>query len=311
MINYKVENKETSLILCIFGGYLGLHHFYNKKIGLGLLYLFTAGLFYAGWIKDIIKLIKIKDNPTPIIKQEEIPDKYCLLCGNKTILDNLLCPQCADNLKKSDESDESNKISKNFTISVSFDDYNDEPKEKSLYKKTKTKKMVNDYVVFDLETTGLDYHTNKIIEIGALKYANNELIDKYNILINPQEHISSRITKITGIDDEMVKDCKTIDEVLPDFIQWIENYTLIAHNGSFDLGFIEAKIKELELEMINNKNIDTLYLSRNYITGTENYKLETLKEHFNLDYNSHRALEDCYVTNYIYQYCKNQKDKAT
>lgn len=297
MIDYKIKDKNTSLILCIIGGWFGLHHFYNGQTKKGVLYLFTVGLFYIGWILDIIKIIQIKDTP---VKQEKKIDRFCLRCGRKVELDNSFCPHCGNNLNEY-------KRSNNFTTSVSFGNSYRNNGEKSLYMKTKARKLVNDYIVFDLETTGFNPYENNIIEIGALKYKNNEKIDEYKVLINPQEHISSVITRITGINDEMVKDCKTIDEVFPDFINWIEDYTLIAHNSSFDLGFIEANIKKLNLEMIDNKCIDTLALARNCITETADHKLETLKKHFKLKYNSHRALEDCYVTNYVYQYCKKKK----
>ena len=96
------------------------------------------------------------------------------------------------------------------------------------------KTLVDDYVVFDLETTGLDPFTCKIIEIGALKYKNNELVDEFSFLINPDCPISSTITNITGIDNETIKDAPKIAEILPKFITFIEDLTLIAHNSSFD-----------------------------------------------------------------------------
>ena len=170
----------------------------------------------------------------------------------------------------------------------------------------KQKDLVKDYVVFDLETTGFDAKTCEIIEIGALKYKDDKLVDEFNILINPGKDIPSSITNITGINNEMVKDAPNIKEVLPKFIEFIEDLTLVAHNSSFDLSFIEENIKRLNLDMINNKNIDTVYLARKYIKETENSKLENLKKYFNLEYGSHRSLEDCYTTNYVYQYCKDK-----
>lgn len=180
--------------------------------------------------------------------------------------------------------------------------------EKSLYCKTKTKKLVDDYVVLDIETTGFNAKTDKIIEIGALKYKNDELIEQFDLLINPNEKLSNKIVKLTGITDEMLKNCDTIDEVLPKFLSFIEDYTLLTYNGSFDLGFIEQNIKNLNLNMIENKNIDVLYLARTNISDTENHKLTTLKKYFELDFNSHRAIDDCLTTQYVYKYCK---DKST
>lgn len=297
MLDYEVKNKKTTLILCIFLGFIGAHHFYNNKVGKGMLYLFTYGIFLIGWIYDIIKIInQIKEFDKQKFK------KYCSKCGTGMNEFDSFCSNCGHKFDS--------LIYNTPTITTSIEIKSNYNERISIYRKNKSRKLVNDYIVFDLETTGLDCNQNKIIEIGALKYKNNELIDKFNILINPQEKLSKKITDITGITDDMLKDCDTIHDVLPKFINWIEDFTLIAHNGSFDLGFIEAKIKELNLEMIQNKNIDTLYLSRKWINDTENHKLETLKKHFKLDYNSHRALEDCYVTNYIYQYCKNKQEQA-
>lgn len=170
----------------------------------------------------------------------------------------------------------------------------------------KEKNLVDDYVVFDLETTGFDPKTAKIIEIGALKYRNNELIEEFSVLINPKCSIPDVITAITGIDDELVSNAIFIEEALPKFIAFIEDLPLVAHNSSFDLSFIEENINNLHLPMITNKNIDTVYLARKYIKGVFNHKLETLKNYFHLTYSSHRSIEDCLTTNHVYQYCKNK-----
>ena len=170
----------------------------------------------------------------------------------------------------------------------------------------KEKNLVDDYVVFDLETTGFDPKTSKIIEIGALKYKNNELIEEVSVLINPKCQIPDVITAITGIDDDLVRDAISIEEALPKFITFIEDLPLVAHNSSFDLSFIEENINNLNLPMITNKNIDTVYLARKYIKGVFNHKLETLKNYFHLTYSSHRSIEDCLTTNHVYQYCKNK-----
>ena len=168
------------------------------------------------------------------------------------------------------------------------------------------KNLVDDYVVFDLETTGLDPKLSRIIEIGALKYRNNELVEELSILVNPGCPIPDIITAITGIDDDTVKDAISIEEALPKFIAFIEDLPLVAHNSRFDLSFIEENILELGLPMIKNTNIDTVYLARKYIKNVYNHKLETLKDYFGLTYSSHRSIEDCLTTNYVYQYCKNE-----
>ena len=101
---------------------------------------------------------------------------------------------------------------------------------------------------------------------------------------------------------------ESINTVLPKFLDFIEDLTLIAHNSGFDLSFLEQNIQNQNLPMITNQNIDTVYLSRKYLKtlNLENNKLETLKKYFNLDFGSHRSLEDCKTTNYVYQYCKKE-----
>ncbi len=166
--------------------------------------------------------------------------------------------------------------------------------------------MYDDYVVFDIETTGLNKDKDLIIEIGALKYKNNVLVAQFNYLINPQIKLPKVITKITGIKDIDLIDKDTIDIVLPKFINFIEDLPLIAHNNEFDLGFINANIANLNLNKLNNKNVDTLALARIYLPQMYNYKLETLKNYFNINQVSHRAIGDCYTTNQVYQECKKR-----
>ena len=187
-------------------------------------------------------------------------------------------------------------------------------KNQSLYSRTKIHDFVDDYVVFDLETTGYSPKDGEIIEISAIKYKNNELLDTFSHLVKPSNGISAKITNLTGITEQTISNANNIKTILPMFLDFIENYPLVAYNGSFDLSFIEYYINKFNYKMIDNPNIDVLYLAKDYIKETPNYKLETLKEYFNLEYPSHRALDDCYTTNYIYQYCKNslpitKKDK--
>ena len=166
--------------------------------------------------------------------------------------------------------------------------------------------MCDDYVVFDIETTGLNKDFDKIIEIGALKYRNNILVSEFNYLVNPKIKIPEVITTITGIKDTDLITADTIDIVLPKFIDFIEDLPLIAHNSEFDLGFINTNLKLLGMNKLTNKNIDTLLLAKKYLPQMYNYKLETLKKYFKINQVSHRAVEDCYTANYVYQECKKR-----
>lgn len=168
------------------------------------------------------------------------------------------------------------------------------------------KPLKDSYIVFDTETTGLKDAYDKIIEIGALKVINNEIVEEFDVLINPEIKIPEVITHITGISDDMVKDEPTIKEVLPDFLEFIEDYPLVCHNAPFDLGFINTNLKKLGRASLTNEVYDTVELARIYIPRAYNYKLETLKNYFKLDFGSHRSVEDCKTTNYVYQECKKR-----
>ena len=175
-----------------------------------------------------------------------------------------------------------------------------------MYQSLRTNELFEDYVVFDIETSGLNPKKDKIIEIGAIKYINNQKVSEFSYLIDPEIKLNDIITRVTGITDDDLKGQKKIDEVLPMFLNFIGNLPIIGHNVRFDYDFIEANITKLNLNHLKNKIIDTLVLSRITIYDSKNHKLETLKEYLNLDYNSHRAIDDCYTCNALYQYCKNK-----
>ena len=164
----------------------------------------------------------------------------------------------------------------------------------------------NNYVIFDIETTGLDCISDKIIEIGAIKVINNEIVEEFNYLINPNISLPEVIVNITGITDEDLNDKDTIDVILPKFIEFIGNYPLLAHNNSFDLGFVNENIKKLNLNKLNNAMVDTLELSRKYLTHMYNHKLETLKKYYGINEISHRAVGDCRTTKYVYDEIKKK-----
>lgn len=283
----KNKNITIDFILCFSLGYLGVHKFYEGNKNLGIIYLCTLGIFGIGWLIDIVILF------LAVLKHYSSTDVNDIQTNNS-------------NTSTTKETIDVNGIK------ISFYEPTYTERKKSLYSKTKTNKFVDDYVVFDLETTGLTPEDNEIIEISALKYKNNVLIDEFSKLVKPSISIPSKITKLTGITNEDVANCNTIDEVLPKFIGFIENYTLVAHNGSFDFSFIEKYLNELNIDYKNNSNIDTLYLARKYLPELDNHKLETLKEYFKLDNVSHRATADCETTNTVYQYCKSkQLDKIS
>jgi len=178
-----------------------------------------------------------------------------------------------------------------------------------MYQSLRTNELPDDYVVFDIETSGLNPKKDKIIEIGAIKYKDNKKIDEFSYLIDPEIKLNQIITDVTGITDDELKGKDKIDVVLPKFLDFIEDYTIIGHNVKFDYDFIEANITKLHLKHLKNRIVDTLLLSRITIYDSKNHRLKTLKEYLGLNYNSHRALDDSLTCNDLYQYCKNKKKR--
>ena len=160
------------------------------------------------------------------------------------------------------------------------------------------------YVVFDLETTGLYPNSgDTIIEIGAVKIKDGKIIDRYDELINPGKLLSDEIIKITGINNEMLEDKRNEEEALKDFLKWIGNLPMVAHNAKFDISFIEGAISRYNLESLSNIVIDTLGLSR-YLESSERYhNLATLVKRYNIPWDEdkhHRADYDSEGTALIF-----------
>ena len=158
----------------------------------------------------------------------------------------------------------------------------------------------SEFVVFDIETTGLRSDKDAITEIGAVKVKNREIIDRFQTFVNPMRPIPRAITELTGISDDMVKDAPTIDSALRDFYEFIGDAHLVAHNASFDTSFIRTKAKENGMEF-GFTYIDTLELARCTLSGLKNYKLDTLTKHFQVKLaNHHRAIDDAAATGEVF-----------
>ena len=158
----------------------------------------------------------------------------------------------------------------------------------------------SDFVVFDIETTGLSPQSEKITEIGAVKIKNGEITDSFNMLVNPEKPIPPRITELTGITDSMVSGQPKIEEVLPKFFEFSKGSCLVAHNAAFDISFVKKAALEQGIDF-NFCYIDTLALARSLIEGIKNYKLDTLAKHFNVKLeNHHRACDDAAATGHIF-----------
>lgn len=167
--------------------------------------------------------------------------------------------------------------------------------------------MLKDYVVIDLETTGFSTATCDIIEIGAIKVENNIVVSVFNELVNPNRYIPRNIQKLTGITNEDVKNCDTIDIALKRLSDYIGNLPLVGFNLPFDYGFLLANGVSNGIDFTlkgTQKGIDVLKLARKYF-DLPSYKLQDIANSLhikpNLDGSTfHRAYYDAYVTYIIY-----------
>ncbi len=160
-----------------------------------------------------------------------------------------------------------------------------------------------DFVVFDIETTGLNAQKDKITEIGAVKVSNGEIVDRFNTFINPEIPIPSKIVELTGITNDMVKDAPTVNEVLGDFLKFCYGSVIVAHNAQFDTGFIKVNARNLDLDF-DFCILDTLELSRGLFPELKRHKLNVIAKHLKIKLeNHHRAVDDAEATAQIFIRC--------
>lgn len=157
----------------------------------------------------------------------------------------------------------------------------------------------NEYVVVDIETTGLSPEYDEIIEISAIKIKDNSIIDRFTSLVKTKYEISEFIEKLTGVTNEMLKKAPTLECVIPIFKDFISNSILLGYNVNFNINFLyDALVKESGIELLNNY-IDVLRLARIVLKDSNlpNCRLKTIALHFNLDVNNmHRGEKDCELT---------------
>ncbi len=157
-----------------------------------------------------------------------------------------------------------------------------------------------EFVIFDIETTGLSPLSCQITEIGAVLYRGGEVLDRFSTFADPGVPIPQNIIEITGITDEMVKGAPTPLEAVKSFLEFVGDRVLIAHNANFDMGFIK-KVCEDNGIPLKNAYLDTLALSRFLNPDLKKHKLDTLQKYFNLeDFNHHRAFEDAEMLGKIF-----------
>ena len=163
-----------------------------------------------------------------------------------------------------------------------------------------TKQIISDYCVLDIETTGLSAYYDEVIEIGILKVRDNQIVEQYSQLIEPDYEIDSFITKLTGITNEMVAGMPKIRDVKDDVLTFIENDVILGHNTSFDIRFLNAAFGNA----IDNLYMDTMQFARKVYPELEHHRLSDLTAYLNLSNNEHRSIADCIATKELYDAVK-------
>lgn len=185
--------------------------------------------------------------------------KYKELISNNFDLDsiknNFQCSLLIMTLNQIKENNYFNHLDFNFNIDERINEI------ELLGKKFFNESKYNNFIALDLETTGLNPENDRIIQIALIKVADGIIVDKFTSLVNPQMHISSKASEINGIYDEDVKNNKTIQEIFPDIMNFIEKYPLVAHNAKFDISFLKNEyIRCFNKNMPYRKNICTMKL---------------------------------------------------
>ncbi len=159
-----------------------------------------------------------------------------------------------------------------------------------------------DFVVFDLETTGAKAPPCRITEIGAYRVRDGKVTEEFQTLVNPETPIPPFITGLTGISDDMVKDAPLFADVVHDFLNFIGDSVLVAHNSGFDMRFLNHEIGRIfEDYRMANPCLCTVQFSRRLLPDITNHKLKTVAEHYSIDLvNHHRASADAFATAHIF-----------
>jgi DNA polymerase-3 subunit epsilon len=153
-----------------------------------------------------------------------------------------------------------------------------------------------EYAIIDIETTGGSAHREKITEIAIVVYDGQKIVEQYETLINPERSIPHFITRLTGIDNDMVKDAPKFYEVARDIVELTENRIFVAHNVRFDYGFIQEEFRRLGYTF-SRKQLCTVRLSRKAFPGLRSYSLGNLIKHFRIEVKDrHRAMADVLAT---------------
>jgi DNA polymerase-3 subunit epsilon len=156
------------------------------------------------------------------------------------------------------------------------------------------------FVVTDVETTGTSADDNRVLEIGSVKVRDGDVVDQFQQLVNPQQSVPGRITEMTGITTGMVFEAPPIETVLPEYLEFLGEALLVAHNLSFDESFLNAELGRIDRASLSNETLCTLRLARRLLPGLDSKGLSRLAQFYDIDVDGrHRALGDAEATSIV------------
>jgi len=160
------------------------------------------------------------------------------------------------------------------------------------------------FTVFDTETTGLDPKLCRVVEVGGIRFDSRGINSRFNVLINPKSPMPAEVTKINGITDAMLAMQPETANVIPDFLRFIGDSVLIAHNAPFDISFINEELARLGKPAMKNKVIDTRIFAKEMFPGLPKYALQDLATRFGIKaLDAHRAEDDARVCLELFMIC--------
>ena len=162
----------------------------------------------------------------------------------------------------------------------------------------------SNYIVLDIETTGLSSERNKVIEISALKIADGNIIDKFATLVREDyTYVNRFITSLTGITQDMVDSAPHITDILPSLIEFVGDTIIVGQNISFDINFLYDRFLKYENQYLSNDHVDIARISRKLYPNERHHRLQDIAERYEISYkDAHRAERDCLITQDAFQY---------
>ncbi len=286
-----------------------------NNISIGNNYIITGDVSFDNFAKDEVIWIKYLETSSNLIRQDNSKEKRVELklhskmssMNGLTSFDELAKRAKywgMESLAITDTADvqgfpEAMETSEKYGIKVLYGlDGNFVDDQEKIIKNYNLGKNLHDqdYVVFDIETTGFSPRTDKITEIGAVKIVDGHIVDSYSQLINPEKAIPQKVQELTGLTNAILSDKPTVEEIIEDFRDFTKGCVLVAHNAKFDISFIRREFKKAKFDF-DYPVLDTLQLARSCVRGIKRFNLSALSKKLGVSLvGAHRAVNDAQAT---------------